>query len=296
MQEHHFPRNICGRSVTLDDVQMIRSLIQDNPTALRTELSRKVCLAWQWIKPDGGLKDMSCRVLLLKLHRLGAIALPSPRNGNNNGRKFLQLTVEGEPQTPILSPVGIMQPIHLERILTKRDSYLWNELMERYHYLGYTPLPGAQIRYFIRCRAGILGAIGFSAAAWKVQPRDTWIGWSAARQKENLHLIVNNSRFLILPWVNAKNLASHILSLCAKQLPGDWQQSYGYTPVLMETFVEKDRFVGTCYKAANWTCVGITKGRGKLDRTKQFALPIKDIYLYPLTKQFRQALHGSKTS
>jgi len=271
---------------------MIRSLILDNPSALRTELSRKVCLAWRWINPGGELKDMSCRVLLLKLHRADVISLPSPQNGNNNGRKFIQLTLEGEPQHPIRSPVGLLQPIHLERVLTKHDSFLWNELMERYHYLGYTPLPGAQIRYFIRSASELLGAIGFSAAAWKVQPRDHWIGWSALIQKENLHLIVNNSRFLILPWVNSKNLASHILSLCAKKLPGDWQESYGYTPVLLETFVEKDRFAGTCYKAANWTCVGITKGRGKLDRTNQYALPIKDIFLYPLSKQFRQFLQN----
>lgn len=292
MQEHDFPRNICGRFVTWNDIKMIRTLINDHPTALRTELSRKVCLAWNWINQGGQLKDMSCRVLMLKLHRAGAIELPTPRNGNNNGRKFLQLTVQGEPQAPILSAVGAMQPIHLERVLSKRDSYLWNELMERYHYLGYTPLPGAQIRYFIRSSAGLLGAIGFSAAAWKVQPRDTWIGWPVSVQKENLHLIVNNSRFLILPWVNSRNLASHILSLCVRQLPHDWQQTYGYSPVLMETFVEKDRFAGTCYKAANWTCVGVTKGRGKLDRTNEYALPIKDIYLYPLTKKCRKALQG----
>lgn len=288
MREHEFPRNICGRSVTWGDVHMIRTLIADHPTALRTELSRKVCLVWNWINPGGELKEMSCRVLLLKLHRAGTIQLPEPQNGNNNGKKFLQLTIEGQPGAPIASPVGRMQPILLERVLTKKNSYLWNELMERYHYLGYTPLPGAQIRYFIRSSAGLLGAIGFSAAAWKVQPRDTWIGWSASIQKSNLHMIVNNSRFLILPWVNSRNLASHVLSLCARQLPHDWQQTYGYSPVLMETFVEKDRFAGTSYKAANWTFVGVTKGRGKLDRTNQFALPIKDIYLYPLNKKFRR--------
>lgn len=135
MRANEFPRNLCGRSVTWDDVQMIRTLITDHPTALRTELSRKVCLAWKWINQGGELKEMSCRVLLLKLHRAGAIELPMPQNGNNNGRKFLQLTIEGEPQPPILSPVGAMQPVRLERVLSKPDSYLWNELMERYHYL-----------------------------------------------------------------------------------------------------------------------------------------------------------------
>jgi len=292
MLEKQCPRNIVSRSVTWDDVKMIRRLIRENPTILRTELSRKVCLAWNWVKPDGGLKDMSCRVLLLKLHRAGVIELPPPKNGNNNGRKFLRLTDAGEPGEAVDTPVHALFPIQLERIQTKADSLLWNELMERYHYLGYTPLPGAQIRYFIHSSTGLLGAIGFSAAAWKVAPRDTWIGWSASVQKQNLHLIVNNSRFLILPWVKSKNLASHVLSLCAQQLPHDWQQTYGYTPVLMETFVEKDRFAGTCYKAANWVYVGVTKGRGKLDRLKEYALPIKDIYLFPLNKRFRHTLHG----
>jgi hypothetical protein len=293
MHEYEFLRNICGRSVTWDDAQMIRELIREHPSALRTELSRKVCLAWNWVKPDGGLKDMSCRLLLLKLHRAGVIELPAPQNGNNNGRKFLQLTAEGEPGEPIHDPVGALYPIELERVRTKADSFLWNELIERYHYLGYTPLPGAQIRYFIRSPFGRLGAIGFSAAAWKVQPRDAWIGWVAPVQKQNLHLIVGNSRFLILPWVNSKNLASHVLSLCARHLPHDWQQTYGYTPVLMETFVEKDRFAGTCYKAANWSYVGATKGRGKLDRYNEYALPVKEIYLYPLHKRFRKILQDS---
>ena len=275
MHEHDFPRNICGRSVTWADVQMIRTLIKDNPTALRAELSRRVCLAWNWLKPDGGLKAMSCRVLLLKLHRMGAIELPAPIVGNGNGKKFARRTEEGEPKDPIVSSLRALGPVRLERVQKKSDSLLWNELMERYHYLGYTPLPGAQIRYLIHSPAGLLGAIGFSAAAWKVQPRDTWIGWHQSVRKENLHLIVNNSRFLILPWVNAKYLASHTLSLCARQLARDWQEIYGYTPALMETFVETDRFAGTCYKAANWIYVGQTKGRGKLDQFNLYALPIK---------------------
>jgi hypothetical protein len=293
MHEYDFPRNICGRSVTWDDIQMIRKLIHDHPSALRAELSRKVCLAWQWFKPDGGLKDMSCRVLLLKLHRIGAIQLPAPSRGNGNGKKFMRRTPEAEPQDLMVSTAGALGSLTLVRIDNQRDSLLWNEFMERYHYLGYTPLPGAQIRYFIRSSQGLLGAIGFSAAAWKVKPRDSWIGWSATIQKKQLHLIVNNSRYLIFPWINVKNLASRILSMCAKQLPRDWQQTYGYTPVLMETFVEKDRFAGTCYKAANWTWVGVTKGRGKLDQFNKSALPVKDIYLYPLHKQFRHLLQQS---
>ncbi len=229
MREHDFPRNICGRSVTWDDVQMIRKLMHDHPSALRVAISRQVCLAWQWFKPDGGLKDMSCRVLLLKLHRLGAIELPPPQKGNSNGKKFTTRTPDAEPQETIGVSPGLLRTLTLVRIDNKRDSLLWNEFMARYHYLGYTPLPGAQIRYFIQSAQGLLGAIGFSAAAWKVQPRDSWIAWPAEVRKKQLHFIVNNSRFLIFPWVHVKNLASRILSMCAKQLPGDWQRTYGYT-------------------------------------------------------------------
>jgi hypothetical protein len=290
MSEQGFAKIICGRRVTAEDLALIRQIINTHPQALRAEISRRVCLAWHWFKPDGGLKEMSCRVLLLKLHQDGLISLPLPRNGNNNGRKFERRSVAGEPGAPIIQPAGQLLPLQLQRIMIKKDSLLWNELIERYHYLGYTSLPGAQIRYFIQSPQGLLGVIGFSAAAWKVGPRDQWIGWSKSLREQNLYRIVNNSRFLILPWVKSKNLASKILSLCAKQLPWDWQAIYGYCPVLLETFVETNRFAGTCYQAANWVWVGVTKGRGKLDRYKHYALPVKDIYLFPLQKDFRHFL------
>lgn len=290
MNEQDFPRTICGRRITLDDLNMIRDLIAAHPQARRNELSRRVCLAWNWLKPDGGLKDMSCRVLLLKLHRAGLIELPAPQSKNTNRRKRIPHTQQTDPREPITLSAGHLQPIRLRKVGSRQESLLWNEYIERYHYLGYTPLPGAQIRYFIDSPAGLLGVIGFSAAAWKVKPRDQWIGWSEEQRKIGLHRIVNNSRFLILPWVQSKNLASHILSLCAKQLPLDWQETYGYTPLLLETFVEKERFAGTCYKAANWIYVGTTKGRGKLDRNHKATLPVKDIYVYPLNKKFREMM------
>lgn len=292
MGEEQFPKNICGRIMTWADVMMIRQFISDHPKALRSDISRMACLAWNWIKPDGGLKVMSCKVLMLKLHRAGLIGLPDPQNASGNTSRSADFTSAGEPTDPIELPAGALQPIQLERVSTKQQSRLWNELMERYHYLGYKTLPGAQIRYLFRSSAGLLGGIGFSAAAWKVAPRDNWIGWIPNLQKDRLHLIINNSRFLILPWINSKNLASHLLSICAKQIVGDWQQTYGYTPLLIETFVEKDRFAGTCYKAANWTYVGVTKGRGKLDQYNQRLLPVKDIYLLPLQRNFRQILQN----
>ncbi len=166
-------------------------------------------------------------------------------------------------------------------------------MIERYHYLGYTPLSGAQIRYLVLGNSRLLAALGFGAAAWAVAPRDQFIGWSREQRKERLNLLVNNARFLILPWIDVHNLASYILAHIAKRLPQDWQALYGYRPLLLETFVQKDRFHGTCYRAANWIYVGETKGRGKLDRNHRHSLAIKDIYLYPLDKRFRKKLCSS---
>ena len=173
----------------------------------------------------------------------------------------------------------------------RHDSRLWNEYIHRYHYLGYKTLPGAQLRYFVRAGQQILALLGFGASAWQCAPRDQFIGWSHDRRKRNLHLIVNNARFLILPWIKSKNLASKILAIAARQLPGDWQRCYAYRPVLLETFVEKDRFTGTCYKATNWTYVGQTKGRGKLGPAGRQSVPIKDLWLYPLDRHFKRLLN-----
>jgi hypothetical protein len=169
-------------------------------------------------------------------------------------------------------------------------SHLWNEYIDWYHYLGYTPLPGAQLRHFARSEGRILALFGFGAAAWKTAPRDMFIRWSTEQRERNLHLIVNNARFLILPWVQSRHLASRLLGMAARQIADDWQKLYRYRPVLLETFVETPRFKGTSYKAANWIHVGKTKGRGKLDRYNKAQLPCKDIWLYPLDKRFRRTL------
>lgn len=230
---------------------------------------------------------------MLKLHREGLIALPPPKYNHSNHREDLKHplhTEAGDPKDPITNPVSELMPIVLQRVTKPAESKLWNELIDRYHYLGYTVLKGAQLRYLIKSSKGYVGAIGFSSAAWKVKDRDAWIGWDNDARIANLHYVVNNSRFLILPWVKSKNLASKILGLCASKLPIDWKARYGYTPVLFETFVEKQRFTGTCYKAANWVLVGQTTGRGKWDRYMKKGLPIKDVFLYPLQKNFRSIL------
>ena len=172
------------------------------------------------------------------------------------------------------------------QIVSKANSALWNEYIERYHYLGYTPLPGAQLRYFIYAGDQIIALTGFGAAAWQTAPRDKFVGWDREQRKKNLHLIVNNARFLILPWIKSKNLASKILSLTARRLPDDWEEKYNIRPVLLETFVEIERFTGACYKAANWRLCGQTKGRGKLGPSGKISLPIKDVWVYPLDRKF----------
>jgi hypothetical protein len=170
------------------------------------------------------------------------------------------------------------------------DKRLWAELVNRYHYLGYKALSGAQLRYLIRSEGRVLGCIGWSAAAWKTAPRDLFIGWTQAQREHNLEKVINNARYLILPWVKVPSLASKALAMAAKRLPEDWQTRYGYRPVLLETFVEKERFRGTCYKAANWIHVGETKGRGRYDQKNEASQPIKMIWLYPLERNFRTVL------
>ncbi|MBC8438330.1 MAG: DUF4338 domain-containing protein [Deltaproteobacteria bacterium] len=278
----------CGRDFTLNELDQIKSLIKENPQFHRAGLSRKVCQMFQWFKPDGKLKEMSCRVAMLRMQTDGLIKLPEPLGVKHPPRKN-DPTPATDPQKLIHCPVNQLPQLQLQMV-NKNNSSLWNEYIQRYHYLGFTPLPGAQLRYFITAKNQILALTGFGAAAWQTSPRDKFIGWDHEQRKNNLHLIVNNARFLILPWIQSKNLASKILALHAKQLPDDWGEKYKIRPVLLETFVQKDRYKGTCYKAANWRNVGQTKGRGKLGPPGKISVPIKDVWLYPLNKHFKSLL------
>jgi hypothetical protein len=282
----------CGRDFTNKELDQIRSLIKENPQFYRAKLSREVCQMLQWLKPDGKLKDMSCRVAMLRMQEDSLIELPKPLRAKAVIRK-IKFTPVTDPQDSILCPVNRLPHLQLQMV-NKANSSLWNEYVERYHYLGYTPLPGAQLRYFITANGQILALTGFGAAAWQTSPRDKFIGWDHEQRKRNLHLIVNNARFLILPWVQSKNLASKILALNARQLSYDWEEKYNIRPVLMESFIEKNRFAGTCYKAANWCNVGQTKGRGKLGPPGKISVPIKDVWLYPLNKNFRALLKNDQ--
>jgi hypothetical protein len=280
----------CGREFTHAELDLIRRLIAGVPPRNRAQLSRAVCERLSWCKPDGALKEMSCRVAMLRMHRDGLITLPEPQNGNGNGQPYRRITRATDPGLPIDLPVEQLSDLRLDLVEDRRSSHLWNEYIQRYHYLGYQPLPGAQLRYLAISQGQILALLGFGAAAWKLAPRDRWIGWSADQRRRQLHLLINNARFLILPWITSRNLASKLLAMTARRVAEDWQHRYGYRPALMETFVETPKFAGTCYRAANWTHVGQTRGRGKLDTRHQAPLPIKDIWLYPLDKKCRRIL------
>jgi hypothetical protein len=275
----------CGRDFTDAELELIASAIREYPT--REAIARAACARLNWVKPDGLPKTMSAKVALLRMHRDGLIVLPAPEHEGHNVRRPLAATPASDPGEPLDCSRGDIQDLCLRRIQTRADSRLWNEFVGRYHYLGYVPLTGAQIRYFIEGNGHILGALGIGASAWKIAPRDLFIGWSHEQRRARLHLVVNNSRFLILPWIHVKYLASSVLSMLCRRLANDWQEIYGYHPVLLETFVEQDRFRGTCYLAANWIHVGCTQGRGKLDVHTLRQKPVKEIFLFPLIKNFR---------
>ncbi|MCI0484108.1 MAG: DUF4338 domain-containing protein [candidate division NC10 bacterium] len=277
-----------GRHFSEEEVQWIRDLIASSQGINRAAISARFCEHVQWRKPDGGLKAMSCRVALLKMHREGLIRLPPTQRPFNRASKHTERTFLTLPKAPIEKNAGDFE-LHCE-VAERGAVRLWNEFIDRYHYLGYSSLAGAQIRYFVKEHDEILALLSFSAAAWKTAPRDRFIGWDASKRKKNLPLLVNNSRFLLLPWVRAHNLASRILALVCSRLPDDWQQRYGYWPLLAETFVDKERFAGTCYKAANWLCVGETQGRGKMDRYNDRDQPVKTIWLYPLDRRWKERL------
>jgi len=283
----------CGRTFTPADLEAIRGLAAALPT--RRAIADAVCDALDWRRPDGRRKDMSARVALLRMHNDGLIVLPTPRNGNGNGRHARHRDPDPQLALPIgPAPIGDrladLGPLRLTVVTTAEESARYNALIAAHHYLGYTPLAGAQLRYLVQSDAGTLAALGFAAAAWKCAPRDTHIGWDAATREQRLHLLVGNARFLICPHVRVPHLASAILARTARRLPADWHHRYGYTPVLLETFVETGRFTAASYRAANWIHVGQTQGRGKLDRHHQHALPVKDVYLYPLHRHYQRIL------
>ena len=287
----NIPTRLLGRPFSREVLEELRVQIRLAEGCNRAEIARRVCRQFGWTNRSGRWALMSARVALLRLHARGLIELPQPRNGNGNGRPYWP-NCPLPPADPILSLEGL-RPLVWQVVAGPEPSALWNSLIESYHYLGHENLPGAQMRYLIRAKDGrLLGAIGFGAAAWHLACRDQWIGWTSVQRRSSLDLVLNNARFLILPWVRAANLASHILGESRRRLPGDFQKRYGWRPVLLETFVD-ERYAGHCYRAANWIYLGPTQGRGKKGAHKvagQTPVTVKGVWVYPLSPNFRNQL------
>ncbi|MHB8295515.1 MAG: Druantia anti-phage system protein DruA [Acidimicrobiales bacterium] len=281
-----------GRDFTDQEIALISGMCSDPATPTREAIARAACEALSWRSPNGAPKTMSAKVAFLRMHKDGLITLPEQRGKNTNGRAIRHLAPDAAPRLPFALPRTLegIGELHLRLVKGQAASSAWNEAIARHHYLGYVPLAGAQLRYLVEADCGLLAALSFGASAWKCAARDNYIGWDAPTREPRLHLVVNNARFLIMPEVHVPHLASKILGRVTRRLPTDWQAAYGYAPVLVETFVEKDRFAGTSYKAANWALVGETQGRGKLDRLHARALPVKDVYLYPLHRAYGEIL------
>ena len=292
MEQSHL---IQGRYLREPDLAEIRRLIEVNPAWSRRRISVELAEIWNWRTGTGQLKDMAARSLLLKLEQRGMLTLP-PRQQKASRRSLIVAAIaenELDLTTAITEPLSDLQPLRLEVVTAGScDRALFSFYLARHHYLGFRGPVGENIAYLVRDRLGReLACMLFSAAAWKTKPRDSWIGWDDATRARRLPLLVNNSRFLILPWVRVPHLASHLLGCVGRRLAADWQARYGHPVHLLETFVERQRFRGTCYRAANWICVGQTQGRTRQDRDRDISAPVKDIYLYPLTPRAREELN-----
>ena len=282
-----------GKRLTRKQIASIQETARLCPGLSRTELGHTICEHLRWRTPNGDNRVRAALRLLAELERLGILTLPAKQGPGRGRQKPLVLDRRSAPQPAIEEPLDRLAPLQLKLASAPEEVAEWNQWVKRYHPLGYKRLPGAQLRYFAHSADGFpLALLGFGAAAWKTKPRDEFIGWDHPTRQRNLPLLVNNARYLILPWAHLPHLASHLLAQLTRRLPLDWQRRYCLRPVLLETFCESERFRGTCYRAANWIHVGQTQGRGKLDTRNQFALPVKDILLKPIHPHWRSILNS----
>ena len=280
-----------GREIEPGDVAFIRELIASKPEASRRTLSLELCRAWGWVQPNGALRDAVCRGLLLALHRGGHIALPEPKLKKRVGA-WLRLKPEPVPvdTTPLEISLRELGAVELRQVRRSAEESLVNSLIEHHHYLGYSQPVGEHLKYLVTARGRPLGCFLWSSAPRHLSPRDTYIGWSKAERTANIRFVAYQTRFLILPWVRVPHLASHLLARMSAELSADWQRAYAHPIYFTETFVDPERNQGTCYRAANWTALGLTKGRGKADLTKRQNRSLKLLFGYPLLKDFRERL------
>ena len=285
-----------GRNFTSEEIELIQWTRKKYPQLSRTELVRTICEFLGWTTPAGRAKRPQCTSFLEMLEEEELIKLPPKDISRKRSALTLTPTIT-EIQinsTPITCDLKEIKPIHLEIARAGTDLQRWRHYVNEYHMLSDKKVFGSRLAYFIKSRETILGCLQFSASSWALSSRDEWIGWNVQDRKQRLQLIVNNSRFLILPWVTVKNLASKVLSMAIKQIQEDWLREYCYAPVLLETFVDTSHFAGTCYKASNWIYLGETQGRGRMDRKRDYSLSRKAIYMYPLQKDFKDCLKGLK--
>jgi len=279
------------RVVKTEDVVFIRQLIAEHPQASRRTLSKLLCQAWNWVQANGALRDMVCRGLMLKLHREGLIELPPVRRVMRNPlverKPRAVIAVDERPLQAKLSEIG---PLTLRQVRRTPEEALFNSLLEQYHYLGYSQPVGEHLKFMVWAQERPIACLSWSSAPRHLGSRDRFIGWCPQARLKNIRLLAYNSRYLILPWVKVEHLASHLLGRMAKVLSLDWQRVYGHPIYYLETFIDPQRFRGTCYRAANWIYLGDTTGRGKDDRTHEPNRSIKQVLGYPLTRDFRQQL------
>jgi len=294
------PGLIQGRQIGADELAHVRHLLTTHPDWCRHRLSQQLARDWDWHNATGQLKDMAARTLLLKLEQRGWIRLPPRRCSPPNRMRAVRpaTLVPAAPPPPLIAPLSALLPLRITEISTqgsRSDDALFASLLRQHHYLSHSSWVGQNLRYLVRAHSGQpLAALLFGAAAWQCAARDRFIGWDALTRQQRLHRLANNSRFLLLPWVQVPGLATHLLSRILQRIRADWQAKYGHPLDLLETFVEPDRFTGACYQAANWVRVGQTKGRTRQDRPDgtHHQVPRKDIYLYPLHTRFREHLCG----
>jgi Domain of unknown function (DUF4338) len=290
------PLTFRGRTFVGAELELMRQTTQEFSALGMTEIARTVCELLEWTRPNGGLKNHECRQLLERLQAEGFLKLPAVRNLGGRGPRRADGSETGCEQAPVDGAISACEPLELALVEGRAESRQWRAHIERHHYLGCCVPFGANLRYWVRHEGRELACLLWTSPAWKMQARDTWIGWSDVQRRSNLQWIVNNGRFLILPWVRVKGLASKILALSARQMPSDWEIRYGCRPLLLETLVDAALFRGTCYRAANWIHVGQTAGRGRMDRNhKAHGQAVKDIYIYPLVRDARQRLRGDLT-
>jgi hypothetical protein len=284
-----------GRIITDADIDFIRKLVVENPAASRWRLSKKLCEAWNWVQPNGVLRDMLCRSLMLELDRAGHIQLPPVRRKIQN---YLapRLAERKKPApwiidtTPLCATLAEVRPLEFRQVRRTWEEPLFNYLVERYHYLRYTQPVGEHLKFLVYALGRPIACLAWSSAPRHIGPRDRFIGWSAEARRRNIRFLAYNTRFLLLPFIRIEHAASHILGCMARRLSQDWERVYGHPVYYLETFVEPERFRGTSYRAANWIFLGLTTGRGKDDHTNRPNRPVKEVLGYPLCKEFRRLL------